>query len=168
VAAGGPVNHGDGDLLEEPMRFRTTLELARKTATGITVPAEVVQALGAGRRPAVRVTLNGYAYRSTVASMGGAFKLPVSAEVRAAAGVAAGDTVDVVLELDTDPRSVEVPADLAAALDGEPAARRGFDALSYSQQRRHVLAVEGAKAADTRRRRVERVVAEVLGDPARG
>ncbi|WP_433078749.1 YdeI/OmpD-associated family protein [Dactylosporangium sp. CA-052675] len=144
------------------MRFRATLELHGRTATGITVPAEVVEALGTSRKPPVTVTINGYTYRSTVASMRGAFLLPVSAEVRAGAGVAAGDTFDVDVEPDGAPRTVEVPADLAAALDAEPGARARFDALSYSNQSRHVLSVEGAKTAETRQRRVAKAVAALL------
>jgi hypothetical protein len=142
------------------VKFRTTLLLSGRTATGIRVPDDVVAALGSGRRPAVTVTLNGgYTYRSTVAVMGGEYMLPVSAEVRAGADVAAGDELDVDLELDTAPRAVDVPADLRAALDADPAAAAAFAALSYSKQRAHVLSVEGAKAADTRLRRVEKVVA---------
>nr|BFE66179.1 hypothetical protein GCM10020063_107050 [Dactylosporangium thailandense] len=144
------------------MRFRATLELHGRTATGITVPAEVVEALGTSRKPPVTVTINGYTYRSTVASMRGAFLLPVSAEVRAGAGVAAGDTFDVDVEPDDAPRTVEVPADLAAALDAEPSARARFDALSYSNRSRHVLPVEGAKTAETRQRRVAKAVAALL------
>ncbi|MGK5113113.1 YdeI/OmpD-associated family protein [Geodermatophilus sp. CPCC 205506] len=144
------------------MRFRTTIELGGKTATGMQVPAEVVEALGAGKRPAVTVTVGGHTYRSTVAPYTGAYYLPLSAENRTAAGIAAGDTVEVEVELDTAPRVVEVPADLAAALDAEPEARRRFDALSYSHQRRHVLAVEGAKAEATRQRRVASAVAMLL------
>jgi len=144
--------------------FTAVLELARTTATGIEVPPEVVTELGGSRRPAVTVTFRGHSYRSTVASMGGRFLVPVSAEVRAAAGVAAGDVLDVTLELDDAPRSVEVPADLTEALAADPAARAAFAALSYSLQRRHVLAVEGAKAAATRERRVAKVLAELRGD----
>ncbi|HEV7727162.1 MAG TPA: YdeI/OmpD-associated family protein [Modestobacter sp.] len=144
------------------MRFSTTVELGGKTATGMAVPAEVVEALGAGRKPAVRVTVGGHTYRSTVATMGGRFLLPLSAENRTAAGVAAGDAVEVDVELDDAPREVEVPTDLAAALDAAPEARRRFDALSYSGRRRHVLAVEGAKAEATRARRVAGVVAGLL------
>jgi hypothetical protein len=143
------------------MRFRTLIELGGKTATGMQVPPEIVAALGGGKRPAVRVTLNGYTYRSTVAPMGGVFYLPVAAEVRAGSGVAAGDDVEVDVELDTDPRTVEVPGDLAAALDAAPAARTAFGALSYSNQRRHVLAVVGAKAAETRTRRIAKIVDEL-------
>jgi hypothetical protein len=141
------------------MRFSTTVELGGKTATGMEVPADVVTALGTGKKPAVRVTVNGHTYRSTVATMGGRFLLPLSAENRTAAGVAAGDAVEVEVELDTAPRTVEVPADLAAALDADPAVRGRFDALSYSLQRRHVLAVEGAKTDATRERRVAGVLA---------
>ena len=145
------------------MEFRTVLLLARKTATGLEVPPEVVEALGAGRRPAVTVTLNRrYTYRSTVASMDGKYLVPVSAEHRAAAGVQAGDEVLVDLALGTAPRELVVPEDLAAALHDEPAARPAFDALSYSKRRRHVMAVEGAKAAETRARRVSKVVTDLL------
>jgi hypothetical protein len=144
------------------MRFTTTVELGGKTATGMEVPADVVTALGAGRRPAVHVTVGVHTYRSTIATMGGRFLLPLSAENRTAAGVAAGDQVEVDVELDDAPRVVEVPADLAVALDTDPEARRRFDALSYSHQRRHVLAVEGAKAEATRDRRVAGVLAALL------
>jgi hypothetical protein len=139
-------------------RFSTTVELGGRTATGFEVPPEVVDALGAGKRPAVTVTVGGHTYRSTVAVMGGRYLLPLSAENRTAAGLSAGDAADVELELDTAPRVVEVPADLAAALDAEPAARAAFDALNYSNQRRHTLSVEGAKTEATRARRVAKVV----------
>ena len=141
------------------MKFRSTLQLAGKTATGIEVPPEVVDSLGSGRKPAVTVTLNGrHTYRSSVASMGGVFMLPVSAEHRAGAGVAAGDVVDVDLELDTAPREVVVPQDLSDALDADPAARAFFDGLSYSNRLRHVLAVDGAKTEETRQRRIAKAV----------
>jgi Domain of unknown function (DUF1905)/Bacteriocin-protection, YdeI or OmpD-Associated len=145
------------------MKFRTTILQARKTATGIEVPPDIVEALGSGKRPPVRVTINGYTYRSTVAVMGGVFMIGVSAENRQATGVVAGDEVEVDLELDTEPRVVEVPADLAEALDGSPAARQKFDRLSYSHQLQHVLAVEGAKTAETRQRRIGKTVADLSG-----
>jgi hypothetical protein len=140
------------------MRFRATIELGGKTATGLEVPAEVVEGLGGSRRPAVRVTVDDYAYRSTVASMGGRFMLPLSAEHRQGAGVAAGDEVEVTLELDTAPREVAVPADLAAALDGAPEARRLFDGLSYTARRTYVSQVESAKKPETRQRRITGIV----------
>ena len=147
------------------IQFSTTVLLGGKTATGIRVPAQVVGLLGAGRRPAVRVTVGRHTYRSTVAAMGGEFMVPLSAENRSRAGVAAGDDVDVRLELDTEPREVAVPDDLAAALDAEPAARACFDALSYSRRRWYVLGVEEARTAATRQRRIAKAVgqlAEVL------
>ncbi len=141
------------------MRFRAPLLLSGKTATGFEVPADVVAGLGPSKKPAVTVTINGgYTYRSSVASMGGKFMLPVSGEHRAGAGIAAGDEVDVDLELDMQPREVSVPDDLAAALDADPAARSLFDGLSYSNKLRHVLAIEGAKTAETRERRIAKAV----------
>jgi hypothetical protein len=146
--------------------FRATVELGGKTATGIEVPAEVVDQLGSGKRPAVSVTINSHTYLSTIAVMGGRFLLPVSAENRSAAGVAVGDSVDVTIELDTAPRVVDVPDDLAVALAADPEAKQAFDALSYSHQRQHVLAIEGAKAAETRARRVAKSL-EMLKEPTR-
>ena len=141
------------------MRFRTTVQQAGKTATGIQVPEEVVEALGSGKRPPVKVTINGYTYRSTVAVVGGAHMVGVSAESRAGAGIVGGDEVEVDIELDTAPREVAVPADLAAALDAEPNARRTFDTLSYSNKSWHVLQVTGAKSEETRQRRIAKSVA---------
>ena len=140
------------------MRFRTTIVQSGKTATGIEVPGEVMESLGSGRRPAVRVTINGYSYRSTVASLGGKSMVGLSAEHRAGAGVAGGDEVEVDLELDTAPREVTVPPELVAALDAEPAARATFDGLSYSNKSWHVLQVTGAKTEETRQRRIARSV----------
>jgi hypothetical protein len=144
------------------MRFRATLELHGKTATGIQVPDAIVAALGSSRRPAVRVTINGYTYRSSVAVMGGVFMLGVSAENRAGAGVAAGDVLDVDLELDTEPREVAVPDDLLAALDAEPRARAAYEALTYSNKRALVMSVEGAKTDETRQRRIAKSVVALL------
>jgi hypothetical protein len=142
-----------------PMRFSSTIEQSGKTATGFQVPESIVDALGKGKRPPVRVTINGYTWRSTVAVMGGVYMLGVSAENRAGAGVAGGDEVEVDIELDSAPRRVEVPHDFGAALDAEPAARRTFDGLSYSNQSWHVLQVDGAKTAETRERRIARSIA---------
>ncbi len=143
------------------MKFRTTIELGGKTATGIRVPAEVVEALGKGKRPPVLVTIGPHTYRSTVAAYGDLFMLPLSAENRAAAGVAAGDEVEVDVELDAAPREVAVPADFAEALGREPDARRFFDGLSYSQQRWFVLGIEDAKTDETRARRIAQAVARL-------
>jgi hypothetical protein len=141
------------------MRFRTTILGTGKNAAGMEIPADVVESLGAGKRPPVRVTINGFTYRNTVAVMGGVFMIGVSAANRAAAGVAAGDMVDVDLELDTEPRNVEVPADFAAALDADGDARRTFDTANYSNRQRIVLAIEDAKTDETRQRRITKSVA---------
>jgi antitoxin component of MazEF toxin-antitoxin module len=140
------------------VNFHTTVQLSGKSATGVRVPDEVVAALGSGKRPAVSITINGYTYRSTIGSMGGVFMLPISAEVRERAGVAAGDEVEVQVELDTQPREVTLPPDLADALRGDAAARRFFDGLSYSNKQRIVLPVEQAKTAETRQRRIAKAV----------
>ena len=116
------------------MRFRTTILQAGKTATGIRVPDEVVEALGKGKRPPVRVTINGFTYRSTVAVMGGDYMIGVSAENRTGARVKGGDEVDVDLELDTAPRELTLPPDFAAALDGDANARRPFEGPVAQQQ----------------------------------
>ena len=143
------------------MKFRATIELAGKTATGVEVPAAVVTKLGSSRKPAVRVTIKGYTYRSTIATMGGRFMLPISAQVREAAGVAARDTVEVGVELDTAPREVTVPADFSRALTREPAAKRFFEGLSFSNKQRIVIAIEAAKAPETRQRRIAKSVSSL-------
>ncbi|WP_436496753.1 YdeI/OmpD-associated family protein [Actinokineospora sp. HUAS TT18] len=145
------------------MRFRTTVELGGKTATGFRVPEEVVAGFGRTKRPPVTVTINGHTYRSTVAAYGDDYYLPLSAENRTAAGVAAGDDIEVDVELDTEPRVVEVPPDFAAALAGAPAALAAFEALSYSHKRRHVLAIDDAKTPATRERRIAKAVADLSG-----
>lgn len=141
------------------MRFRATLEQSGKTATGVEVPSTVVDGLGAGKRPAVWVTINGHSYRSSIASMDGRYMLGVSGEDREKARVAGGDVIDVDVQLDTAPRTVEVPKDLAAALKNEPEAKATFDSLSYSNQNWHVSSIEGAKSEETRQRRIAKSVA---------
>jgi hypothetical protein len=140
------------------MKFRATVELGGKTATGIEVPDDVVAVLGSGSRPPVTVTVGGHSYRTTVARMGGRFLVPLSAENRTAAGVAAGDQVDVDIEPDTAPREVEVPPDLAEALAGDDAARATFDGLSFTHRKEWVRWVEEAKKADTRATRLAKTV----------
>ena len=138
------------------MEFRTTVTLGGKTATGLQVPDEVVAALGAGKRPPVVVTVGGHTYRSTVAPMGGASWIPLAAEHREAAGLAAGDEVTVGVELDTAPREVALPADLAAAFDDD--VRAFFDGLAPSHRKEWVRWVEEAKKPETRAARVEKTV----------
>ena len=145
------------------MKFRVLIEGAGKTAAGIEIPPEVVAALGASKRPPVRVTINGYTYRSTVAVLGGRFMVGVSNEVRAASGVAAGDTVDVEMELDTAPREVSVPPELARELARDAAASKAFEALSYSKKRLIVDPVANAKTDETRDRNVAKAMSSLRG-----
>ena len=142
-------------------KFRTVIELGGKTATGFAVPEEVVSSFGTSKKPKVRNTINNYTYRSTVATLGGRFMLPLSAENREGAGVAAGDEVEVELELDTEPRELTIPEDFAAALAQAEDAKQFFESLSYSNQRRYVLQIEGAKAAETRQRRIEKTISDL-------
>lgn len=131
--------------------------------TGIEVPADVVEALGGGKRAPVVVTVNGYEYRSTIASMGGKFLLPFSAERRSESGIGGGDAIEVELVLDTAPRVVELPGDLRAALDASAVAGAAWQKLAYSHQKAHVTAVLGAKADETRVRRIAAVVSKLGG-----
>jgi hypothetical protein len=149
------------------MRFRSTVQLNGKTATGIPVPATVVDDLGAGKRPKVLVTVGGHTYRSSVAAWGDGYMLPFAAEHRDATGLAAGDAVDVKIELDAAPREVDVPLDFATALNAAPKAKTFFESLSYSNQRWHVLSIEGAKAAETRQRRIVKSIAMLSEGRAR-
>jgi hypothetical protein len=140
------------------MRFRTKILAAGKTAAGIEVPAKVVAALGSSKRPPVRATINGYTYRSTVAVMGGKFMLGVSNEVRKNAGVEAGQTVDIDLELDTQAREVELPPDFAAALARDAKAKKFFAGLSYSAKLRLVTPIN-VKNPEVRKERIAKTVA---------
>jgi Bacteriocin-protection, YdeI or OmpD-Associated/Domain of unknown function (DUF1905) len=141
------------------MRFRAELQLDGQTATGITVPPEVLEGLGAGKRPAVRVTINGYTYPSTIGTMNGVAKVPVSGAVRAAAKVNAGDVLEVEVEADDTSRTVTVPDDLGAALAGDPDSRAFFDGLSYSHKNAYVSWIEQAKKPGTRQKRVAETAA---------
>jgi bifunctional DNA-binding transcriptional regulator/antitoxin component of YhaV-PrlF toxin-antitoxin module len=138
--------------------FGTTLT-ARGNNTGIVVPEEVLERLGAGRRPPLQVELNGHGYRTTAGVMGGQSMIPVSAAVRKATGLAGGDAVRVTVTVADTPREVQVPDDLAAALAGDPQAGAFFAGLSNSLQRYHVDTVTGAKTPETRQRRIEKAVA---------
>jgi hypothetical protein len=141
------------------MRFKTTILQGGKTATGIPIPDDVIEALGAGKKPPVKMTVNGYSYRSTVATIDGRFMVGFSAEHRAASGINAGDAVEVEIEVDTEPRTVDLPADFQAALDAEPKAKATFERLSNSLKGYHVYQVTTAKTDETRRRRIEKSVA---------
>ncbi len=139
----------------------TVLKDDKVNATGLPVPAEAVAALGKGKKPPVKVSIGSHTYRSTVAAYGDVFMLPLSAENRQAAGVNAGDQVEVTIELDTAPRTVEVPQDLSDALAQKPGATAAFEALSYSTRKEYVRQVESAKAQETRQRRITNIVAKL-------
>jgi hypothetical protein len=140
------------------MKFHAAIQQNGKTATGISVPPGVIASLGTSKKPAVRVTIKEYTFRTTIGVLGGEFKIPVSEEVRRKAGVAAGDEVDIEIELDNEPRIVSVPPDLASALDQDADARRFFDGLSYSNQRRFVMGIDEAKSPESRQRRIAKTI----------
>jgi hypothetical protein len=145
------------------MKFTGKLLLAGKTATGFEVPPEVVEGLGGGRRPSVRVTINGHTYSSTIAPRGERYLIGVSAENREAAGVAAGDVLEVDLVLEEGPRAeADVPDDLAEALAAAPQALELFSSLTPTQRGYFVSSVAEAKKPETRVRRVEKAVASLL------
>ena len=145
------------------MRFTTELLRAGKSATGIEIPDHVVDSFGAGKKPAVTVSINGFSYQSTVAVMGGKYMVGVSAERRAAAGIEGGDIITVDVELLTAPRQVVVPADFGAALDSVAGAREAFEKLAYSHRKEHVRAIEDAKKPETRAARIEKTAAKLAG-----
>jgi hypothetical protein len=144
-----------------PIRFRTKVLTAGKTTTGIQIPDDVIERLGGGKRPAIRVTINGYTYRSTAAVMGGRFMVGINAENREKTRVAGGDKVDVDIALDTEPREVTAPADFAAALSRNAKAKQQFEALSPSKKKALVSGIEGAKTRETRQRRIDKAVSDL-------
>jgi len=147
----------------EAVTFHTTILQTGKNTAGIEVPDEVIERLGGGKRPLVRVTMKGYTYRSAVAVMDGKFMVGVSAENRQAAGVQGGDEVDVTLALDLEPRTVEIPDDLQAALNAA-GAMAAFEKAAPSMQREYVRQVETAKAQETRERRIGKIVEKLSSD----
>jgi Bacteriocin-protection, YdeI or OmpD-Associated/Domain of unknown function (DUF1905) len=143
--------------------FKTIVAGKIDTPTGIEVPPASIAELGSNKKPAVKVTVNGYSYPSTVAVMGGKFMIPLSAAHRAASGLKAGDKIAVTLELETEPRTVEIPADLLAALSKKTSIKAAFDALAPSKRKECVRQVVEAKAQETRERRIAKIVADLSG-----
>ena len=139
--------------------FKTTVTGKIGTPTGIQVPPEALAALGSSKKPAVKISISGYTYRSTVAVMGGKFMIPFSAAHREASGIKVGDKVEITLELDVEPRTVGVPEDLAAALSNQSGAKIVFDALAFSKRKEFVREVNDAKTQETRERRIAKIVA---------
>jgi hypothetical protein len=140
------------------MKFKAELFLAGKTATGIRVPDKIVEGLGAGKRPPVKVTFNGYTYRTTIAPMCGEYFIPVAAAIREASGAAAGDMLSITLELDEEPRTVEVPEVLAKELAKDKRAAAAYEKLSYSNKKEMARSITDAKAEDTRARRLAKAM----------
>ncbi len=140
------------------MKFHTTVLTAGVTTTGVNVPEDIVIGLGGGKKPLVRVTINGYTYRSAIAPRGDRYMLGISADVRAAAHVAGGDEIDVELELDTEPREVTIPPELAQALAVDQKAKATFDSLSYSKKMMYTAPIENGKTAETRQRNLEKAM----------
>jgi hypothetical protein len=143
------------------IKFRTTILQAMKTATGIEIPKEIVEQLGAGKKPPVKVTINGYTYRSSIASMRGVFMVGVSAVVRENAKVKGGDEVDIEIELDIEQREVSLPAAFEKALNGNEKAKVFFEGLSFSNKQRYVLPINDAKTEETRQRRIDKAVSNL-------
>lgn len=139
------------------MRFTAELKRTGANTTGIVVPPDVLEALGGGKRPRVRVTLNGFSFSVTLGSMGGRVMIPVSAERRAAARVEGGRSYDVAIEIDATPEPIEIPEDLAAAL-AAAGLTETFAKLAPSHRKEHVRAITEAKAAETRQRRIAKAV----------
>jgi hypothetical protein len=140
------------------VEFDTTVTAAGNN-TGIVVPDELIERLGAGRRPGVVVNVNGYEYRNTVGVMAGKHMISISAAIRKETGLKGGDPIHVVLTVADTPREVTIPDDFAAALAADPEAKAFFDKLSNSLQRYHVDNVNAAKTAETRQRRIEKAIA---------
>ncbi|GAB3661502.1 hypothetical protein GCM10027589_23820 [Actinocorallia lasiicapitis] len=148
--------------------FTAVVQLSGKSATGVVVPAEVVEALGGGKRPKVKVTVNGgHTFRSSVAPMGGVYMIGINAGVRQETGVAGGDTIDLALELDTDVREVALHPEFVVALDSAPEAKAFFERLSYSNKRAHAEPIVAAKSAETRQRRIRKSIETLSAGKAR-
>jgi len=144
-------------------KFETTILTSGKTATGIVIPDEIIEKLNAGKKPPIKVILNGYTYRSTVAVMGGRYMVGVNADVRKASGVKGGDTLTVGIELDTEVREVALPSDFKKALDRNPTARKCFETLSYSKKTALVYPIAKAKKEETRNRNIEKTLDILVG-----
>ena len=145
------------------MKFRGKV-IPSGNATAVEIPKAVVEALGSGARPAIAVTINGHTWRSRVALMRGQCLVGISAANRAASGIAEGDVVQVELKLDSEPRVVPVPPDLAKALNADSKVRAAFDRLPFGLKRKHVTSVEEAKSSEVRKRRIAKLVTTLRTD----
>ncbi len=139
------------------MKFKTKI-VQTGNNTGINVPADIVEKLNAGKKPPVKITVNNYTYRSSVAVMGGLFMVSLSSENRSKANVAGGDEVEINIELDTEPRTVDLPGELQKILDKNPVAKKNFEALSPSNKKAIVLSITDAKTEETKKKRIEKAL----------
>lgn len=144
-----------------PVTFHTKVLQTGKNTAGIEVPAMVMEQLGGGKRPLVKVKIGSYSYRSAIAVMDGKYMISFSADHRQASGISGGDEADVTLELDLEPRTVELPDDLRAALE-QANALDAFEKSAPSMKKEYVRQVEEAKAADTRERRIAKIVEKLV------
>lgn len=142
----------------QKLKFSTILLEAGKTATGIKIPDDIIEKLGGGKKPLVKITINNFTYRSAVAVMGGAYMVGVNAVNRDAAKVKGGDKIDVAIELDTEERTVETPADFSKALNKNSAAKKMFGTLSNSKKKTLVIPIANAKTDETRNRNIEKAI----------
>lgn len=138
------------------MKYTAELKLTGNN-TGIEIPDAVLDELGAGKRPRLKVTLNGYSFQVTPGSMGGKVMIPVSKARREAAGAKGGEMLEVELEVDDQPVEIEVPEDFATALKTE-GLRPAFDKLAPSHRKEHVRAINEAKSEQTRQRRIAKAI----------
>jgi hypothetical protein len=146
----------------EPITFHTTILKTGKNTTGVQVPERIIENLGSNKRPLVRVTIHTYTYRSAVAVMDGKYMISLSSENRQAANVQGGDEVDITIELDLEPRVVEIPEDLMAALMNAGVIN-AFEKSAPSMRKEYVRQVEEAKALETRQRRISKIVEKLSG-----
>lgn len=143
------------------MKFKTNIAQTGNN-TGIELSESLLKKLGGGKKPLVVVTLNGYSYRSAVGKMGGKFMISLSAENRKKAGVNGGDAVEIALELDTAPRTAEIPADLQKALNKNKTATVKFDNLSPSKQKAIVISINEAKTEETKSKRIDKALEQLI------
>jgi hypothetical protein len=141
--------------------YKTTI-VQTGNNTGIHVPETILNKLNGGKKPLVKVTLNGYSYRSAVGKMGDKFMISLSAENRKNANVKGGDTLEVTIELDTEPRTVELPSDLQGALDKNKTAKAAFDKLAPSKKKAMALSISEAKTEATKIKRIEKVIDSLI------
>jgi hypothetical protein len=149
-------------MATQKLKFSTALLTAGKTATGIKIPDKIIEKLGGGKKPLVKITINNFAYRSAVAVMGGDYMVGVNAENRESAKVKGGDKIDVTIELDTEERTVEVPAEFQKMLNKNMVARKEFETLSNSKKKVLVIPIANAKTDETRNRNIEKAMTILL------